>query len=109
MDKLVIRGGEPLHGTVRAAGSKNGTLPILFACLLAEDPVTLTNVPRLIDIRTTMRILIELGVSIDDHGDRLTIRAPDDGPFTAPYELVRRMRASVCSRALGARSTRATR
>ncbi|MFQ5653676.1 MAG: UDP-N-acetylglucosamine 1-carboxyvinyltransferase [Planctomycetota bacterium] len=96
MDKLVIRGGTPLNGSVEVAGSKNGALPILFASILAEEPVTLRNVPRLTDIRTTQRILGELGLQVEEERGSLTITAPSTGPFTAPYNLVRRMRASVC-------------
>ncbi len=97
MDKLVIRGGNALSGTVTVDGSKNGALPILFATLLAEEPVTLRNVPRLVDIRTTVRILGGLEAEVQEDGDKLSITTPNEGSVTAPYELVRRMRASVCS------------
>lgn len=97
MDKLVIRGGNPLQGSVTVDGSKNGALPILFASLMAEEPVTLSNVPRLVDIRTTVRILGGLEAEVQERGNQFTINAPDEGSVTAPYELVRRMRASVCS------------
>lgn len=96
MDKLVIRGGNPLQGSIQVSGSKNGALPVLFATLLCEEPVTLHNLPRLMDIRTTLRILGDLGVEVQEDGDSVTLHAPDDGPFTAPYDLVRRMRASIC-------------
>ncbi|MCI0650570.1 MAG: UDP-N-acetylglucosamine 1-carboxyvinyltransferase [Planctomycetes bacterium] len=95
VDKLVIRGGTPLSGKVRVSGSKNGALPILFATLLAEDPVVLRNVPRLVDIRTTQRMLQELDVQITDEKDALKFVTPAEGTYTASYQLVRRMRASV--------------
>ncbi|MCA8959124.1 MAG: UDP-N-acetylglucosamine 1-carboxyvinyltransferase [Planctomycetes bacterium] len=97
MDKLVIRGGKPLQGSVCADGSKNGALPILFATIMAEEPVTLRNVPRLVDIRTAVRILGQLEVDVVENGTELTFNAPEAGSSTAPYELVRRMRASICS------------
>jgi UDP-N-acetylglucosamine 1-carboxyvinyltransferase len=97
VDKLVIRGGIPLNGEVAITGSKNGTLPILFASLLAEEPVTLHNVPPLVDIRTTSRILQELDVRVDTRGESLHILSEDSGSYTAPYEMVRRMRASICA------------
>lgn len=98
MDKLVIRGGNPLHGNVSVHGSKNASLPILFASILAEEPVTLKNVPlKLVDIYTSTRILSELDVGVDVDGDTVSIQAPDEGTSTAPYDLVRRMRASVCA------------
>lgn len=102
MKKLVIRGGRPLEGTVEVSGSKNGSLPILFATLLAEEPVTLRNVPPLSDVKTTLHILSELGLrvetqaGIDSDGMTITIDRPDQVVETAPYEMVRRMRASIC-------------
>lgn len=98
MDKLVIRGGNPLHGDVRVSGSKNGALPILFASILADEPVVLEDVPtRLVDIYTTTRILSELALDVEVNGEQVRIQAPDHGCTTAPYDLVRRMRASVCA------------
>ncbi|MFN0060355.1 MAG: UDP-N-acetylglucosamine 1-carboxyvinyltransferase [Planctomycetota bacterium] len=96
MDKLVIRGGIPLTGKVTIDGSKNGALPVLFASLLAEKPVTLHNVPQLMDTRTTVRMLGELDSKVTERGNTVTIDTPDEGAFTAPYDMVRRMRASVC-------------
>lgn len=64
---------------------------------MAEEPVTLSNVPRLVDIRTTVRILGGLEAEVQESRNQFTIHAPDEGSVTAPYELVRRMRASVCS------------
>ncbi|MEM7165343.1 MAG: UDP-N-acetylglucosamine 1-carboxyvinyltransferase [Planctomycetota bacterium] len=98
MDKLVIRGGNPLRGSVNVHGSKNAALPILFASILAEEPVTLQGVPlKLVDIYTSTRILSELDVGVEIEGDTVRISAPNEGTSTAPYDLVRRMRASVCA------------
>jgi UDP-N-acetylglucosamine 1-carboxyvinyltransferase len=96
MDKLVIEGGAPLEGEVRVSGAKNAALPILCAALLCREPVTLTNVPRLNDIRTMQALLSQMGVAIDaSQPGRVTLDAATlDWPL-APYELVRTMRASI--------------
>jgi UDP-N-acetylglucosamine 1-carboxyvinyltransferase len=96
MDKLVIEGGTPLRGEVRISGAKNAALPILFAALLHEGTSRIGNLPKLVDIRTTFTLLIELGIGVrmDDDGASLL----DAGRLissVAPYDLVRRMRASV--------------
>ena len=96
MEKLLISGGRPLHGRIRASGSKNAVLPILAASLLADTPMTVGNVPHLRDVTTTMGLLGEMGVAltVDEHmnieSDASTIKH-----FKAPYELVRTMRASI--------------
>src|SRR6185437_15493568 len=64
-DAFVIEGREPLSGTIRAAGNKNGALPILAACLLTEEPVTLTNVPRIRDVETMLELIQGLGADVD--------------------------------------------
>jgi len=96
MDKLLIRGGKPLHGEVLISGAKNAALPELCACLLTAEPVTLTNVPRLQDVATMLKLIRNMGVSADHRDDgRVTL---DAGLLTtpeAPYELVKTMRASV--------------
>ncbi|MEE2827951.1 MAG: UDP-N-acetylglucosamine 1-carboxyvinyltransferase [Myxococcota bacterium] len=96
MDKLVIKGGKPLRGEVAISGAKNAALPILFATLLHEGTSSVGNVPKLMDIRTTYTLLLELGVGIkkDEQGEALidTTRLLST---EAPYDLVRRMRASV--------------
>ena len=61
MHSFVIEGGKPLSGTIRAAGNKNGALPILAACLLTSEPVTLTNVPRIRDVETMVELIADLG------------------------------------------------
>ena len=63
MDKLLIEGGAPLDGEVRVSGAKNAALPILCAALLAAEPLTLTNVPRLNDVRTMRALLAQMGVA----------------------------------------------
>ena len=96
MDKLLIEGGTPLHGTVRISGAKNAALPILFATLLHDGQSRIANLPRLADIRTTTVLLIELGVSVSTKEDRSALLdASGVHSVDAPYDLVRRMRASV--------------
>ncbi|MGJ7544424.1 UDP-N-acetylglucosamine 1-carboxyvinyltransferase [Variovorax sp. LT1R16] len=96
MDKLLIRGGRKLGGEVLVSGAKNAALPELCAALLTDRPVTLHNVPRLEDVSTMLKLVRNMGVSVerDDNG---TVRL-DAGPLhtiEAPYELVKTMRASV--------------
>ena len=96
MDKLLIRGGRTLQGEVLISGAKNAALPELCAALLTADPVTLSNVPRLQDVQTMLKLLRNMGVQAD-HGDDGSVRL-DAGPLhspEAPYELVKTMRASV--------------
>ena len=96
MDKLRIHGGTPLRGEVRASGAKNAALPLLCASLLSPEPLTLTNVPRLNDVRTMESLLAQMGVAIDA-GTAGTV-ALDAGRIDwplAPYELVKTMRASI--------------
>lgn len=95
MKKIIIEGGHPLLGSVKAAGSKNSALPILIATLLTDEPCTITNVPWLEDIRTTVGILEHCGKRVNRHGDRLVITKAREAKTTAPYDLVKRMRASV--------------
>lgn len=94
MDKLVIEGGLPLTGTIEVSGSKNAALPILFAAILAEEPVTITNVPDLRDIHTTLNLLGVLGCDCSYEKGQVKI-APGSLLPEAPYDLVRTMRASV--------------
>ncbi|MBK1721399.1 UDP-N-acetylglucosamine 1-carboxyvinyltransferase [Thiocystis violacea] len=96
MDKLLITGGCALQGCVRASGAKNAALPILAATLLADGPVTLTNVPRLRDISTTMALLGRMGASLtQEAADRIRVEPRALTSFIAPYELVKTMRASI--------------
>jgi UDP-N-acetylglucosamine 1-carboxyvinyltransferase len=97
MDQIVVHGGTPLRGTVRISGSKNAALPILAACILADGKVTLRNIPRLRDIVTMLKILRKLGVSSEWVDERtVVLEAKEHLRFTAPYEMVAMMRASVC-------------
>ncbi|MEW6477829.1 MAG: UDP-N-acetylglucosamine 1-carboxyvinyltransferase [Pseudomonadota bacterium] len=97
MDKLRITGGRTLHGEVEISGAKNAALPELCATLLTDEPVTLTNVPRLRDIATMRSLLDHMGVRTATHGERGGMDFHAGGPITpeAPYELVKTMRASV--------------
>ena len=102
MDKIRIRGGRPLHGDVKISGAKNAALPLMVAALLTDAPVTLSRVPRLADIDTLAKLLAELGVNIETSentgegdGHTLTLTAARVTSTTAPYDLVRRMRASI--------------
>jgi UDP-N-acetylglucosamine 1-carboxyvinyltransferase len=96
VDKLVITGGRPLNGEVRISGAKNAALPIVAATLLAETPMTVTNVPHLQDITTSMELLSQMGVELTI-GERMTIEvdASTISNPVAPYELVKTMRASI--------------
>jgi len=96
MEKLVIQGGVALRGEVKISGAKNAALPVLFASLLHEGPSRIANLPRLQDIRTTLALLMELGVGVQklDDGSRL-LDASKLLSNEAPYDLVRKMRASV--------------
>ena len=95
MDKLLIMGGAPLQGEVSAAGAKNAALPILAATLLAEQPVTLTNVPRLRDIATTLSLLGRMGARLTQEKGSVRSEPRTRSSFAAPYELVKTMRASI--------------
>jgi len=96
MDSLVIEGGRPLRGRVRASGAKNAALPILCAALLTPEPLTLTNVPRLNDVRTMQTLLAQMGVGSDyRESGNLVLEAASVGRPLAPYDLVKTMRASI--------------
>lgn len=96
MEKFRVHGPFTLSGTVDISGAKNAALPILFAAILAEEPVTLTNVPKLKDVETTFKILRQLGVEIETDGaNTVYINAKNINNYVAPYELVKTMRASI--------------
>lgn len=96
MDKLQITGGAPIHGSIRASGAKNAALPILAATLLTKEPVTLRNLPHLNDITTMIELLVCLGVEVQINEDMsVQIDASQLHDFTAPYSLVKTMRASI--------------
>ncbi len=104
MDRIVIHGGIPLHGKIQISGAKNAALPLMAACLLSDETLTLSNLPHLADISTMAHLLADLGVEISMNG-----HAPNGGhagrvfglngknisSTTADYDLVRTMRASV--------------
>ena len=95
MDKFVIDGGRRLRGTVVVNGSKNAALPILTATLLTDEPCLLDNVPRLRDIRTTVRLLETLGKRVVFRGKTVVVLPGRRLRTRAPYDLVKQMRASV--------------
>lgn len=100
MDAFVIHGGAALGGRIEVNGSKNACLPLMAAALLSDQPVTLRHVPRLADISNMLSLLERLGCSVDEHdsdGHRcITLMAEDETLSTAPYDIVRTMRASIC-------------
>jgi UDP-N-acetylglucosamine 1-carboxyvinyltransferase len=99
MDKLVIRGGNPLLGTVRISGAKNAALPCMAAALLTDEPVTLENIPQVRDIETTRKLLAAMGAEVElGYGrahHRTTICAKNLASPEASYDLVKTMRAST--------------
>jgi len=96
VDKLQIRGGIPLEGEIRISGAKNATLPILAGCLLADGPVTVSNVPHLQDVTTMIELLGRMGVSVTiDEKMRIEVDASTIKEHFAPYQLVKTMRASI--------------
>ena len=96
MDKLLIRGGRPLKGEVLISGAKNATLPELCAALLTAEPVTLTNVPRLQDVATMLKLIRNMGVQVEQLPEGVVrLNAGALNKSEAPYDLVKTMRASV--------------
>ncbi|HTI86813.1 MAG TPA: UDP-N-acetylglucosamine 1-carboxyvinyltransferase [Alphaproteobacteria bacterium] len=104
MDRIRIRGGKRLRGAVAISGAKNAALPLMAAALLSEKPLTLINIPHLADISTMADLLAQLGVGIEMNGNAknggntgraLTLSAGKIKSTVAPYDLVRKMRASI--------------
>jgi UDP-N-acetylglucosamine 1-carboxyvinyltransferase len=100
MDRIVIRGSTPLSGTIPISGAKNAALPLMAAALLTDRPLVLDNVPAVVDIASMGGLLSELGVDVgidaaDGWGQTITLAARNVRDITAPYDLVRKMRASV--------------
>lgn len=95
MDKLLIKGGNRLHGEITISGAKNAALPILCASLLAETPLNLSSVAALKDIDTTIKLLGMMGVKIDRNADKVSLDASEVASFEATYEMVKTMRASI--------------
>ena len=95
MDKIVIKGGRRLQGAVAVSGSKNAALPILFSSLLTDGVSSYTNVPELRDIDSTRQLLTHLGAQVETEGHAMRVDARGLCTHEAPYDLVRKMRASV--------------
>ena len=102
MDSIWIKGGTRLQGEIPISGAKNAALTLLPCALLTEEPLTLTNLPRLADVDTFAHLLNQLGVSTSvagvkkgEYGRRMTLQASDIASTVAPYDMVRKMRASV--------------
>ena len=93
MDKFLIEGGQPLQGEIATSGSKNSALPALAACLLTEEPVTLHRIPRVRDIRTMEKLLQHIGAEVSGEGP-VRVHANKILDPSAPYEVVKTMRAS---------------
>src|SRR4028118_816123 len=102
MDRIIIRGGKPLQGRIPISGAKNAALTLLPCALLTDEPLTLRNLPRLADVDSFGHLLNQLGVSTtlegakpDEFGHVMTLRASNIASTTAPYDIVRKMRASI--------------
>ncbi|MGY8937207.1 MAG: UDP-N-acetylglucosamine 1-carboxyvinyltransferase [Alphaproteobacteria bacterium] len=102
MDHIRIRGGNPLNGDIRIGGAKNAALPLMTACLLTDEALTLSNLPHLADITTLANLLIQHGVDINMEGENgghegrtLSLSAHNITSTVAPYDLVRKMRATA--------------
>src|SRR5690242_15460489 len=102
MDRIRVRGGNPLRGEIQISGAKNAALPLMAAALLTDEPLRLANVPDLVDIATMASLLEQLGVviSVQETGSpggarTMGLQATRIVDTTAPYDLVRKMRASV--------------
>ena len=94
MDKFVIQGGTPLVGSIPTSGAKNSALPVLAAALLTAEDVVLRRIPRVRDIRTMERLLVDIGSDTSVDGETVTLKTPKIVSPEAPYELVKTMRAS---------------
>jgi len=95
MDKLLIQGGNRLHGDITISGAKNAALPILCAGLLTSGDVELSNVPHLHDVATILKLLGQTGLKVTQDNDKVTLNGAAIDKLEAPYELVKTMRASI--------------
>ena len=102
MDSIWIKGGKRLEGKIPISGAKNAALTLMPCALLTQDKLTLTNLPRLADVDSFSHLLNQLGVSTSvagvrngEFGRKMTLQADDIASTVAPYDMVRRMRASV--------------
>lgn len=97
MDMFIVRGGERLSGSVAVSGAKNSALPLMAAALACEGETVLHSIPDLVDVTTQSRVLGSLGMEVErDAANALHLRTVDESACIADYDLVRRMRASVC-------------
>ena len=96
MDKLIIKGGKKLKGSVKISGAKNAALPILAATILTDEECIIKNMPALTDVDTMIKILTELGKDVSMAGDVVTVRSGDTKRYRASYELISTMRGSIC-------------
>ena len=97
MDSILVTGGNALHGEIPIAGAKNACLTLMPATLLSEEPITLTNAPRLSDIKTMGALLESLGTEVTSmqDGKVLTMSSHSLDNLAADYDIVRKMRASI--------------
>jgi UDP-N-acetylglucosamine 1-carboxyvinyltransferase len=95
MDKLLIQGGRRLSGEIRISGAKNAALPILCTGLLTEEPVQLSNVPKLQDVSTMLKLLQQMGLRVEVDGEKVALSGRVIDKLEAPYEMVKTMRASI--------------
>ena len=95
MDKLIVKGGNPIRGEVTISGAKNAVLPIIIGALLADDVTVLHDVPKLSDVATISEILQILGAKITFENNTMTIDGRTVNNYTAPYDVIQKMRASV--------------
>ena len=94
MEKLAIIGGRPLFGDIPISGAKNSALKVMVATLLTDEPLHLTNVPNLADVRQLLNLLEQHGTQVTRDGSTLTLHTPEIISTVAPYDIVRKMRAS---------------
>src|SRR5947199_4107348 len=95
MDQILIHGGHPLSWSIKVSGSKNSSLPILAATLLTREPCVVHGVPDLSDTHYMLQILIHLGAQVERASGTVSVSADNIGSV-APYDVVRKMRASIC-------------
>ena len=95
MDQLKIVGGKRLEGSIVISGAKNAALPILCAGLLTSGDLELSNVPRLHDVKTMLKLLAKTGLAVQQDGENVTLNGSAIDHLEAPYELVKTMRASI--------------
>jgi UDP-N-acetylglucosamine 1-carboxyvinyltransferase len=95
MDKLLIKGGNRLAGEISISGAKNAALPILCAGLLTADTVQMSNVPHLQDVNTMLKLLRQMGLRVEQHGNTVALNGRAIDKLEAPYEMVKTMRASI--------------